>query len=155
MVDGDHGHPRIPLADLDLDSRFRERGIDRGVDGDRVVRVGRATKGIIHINCQSCLYPRTFRGDLDSLARNIDDDAQPPVLSSLGDEIGRQELRDRGGQIDAVDKDVDWAPANTRLISHSLLMGLSADTGLTIEHLRERSSLGGLSHVPLDDVLAR
>lgn len=45
--------------------------------------------------------------DLNSLARNVDDDAQPPVLSSLGDEIGRQELGDRGGQVDAVDKDVD------------------------------------------------
>jgi hypothetical protein len=57
MVDGDHGHPRVPLTDLDLDSRFRERGVDRGIDGDRVVRVGSAAKRIIHINCQSCLYP--------------------------------------------------------------------------------------------------
>jgi hypothetical protein len=45
--------------------------------------------------------------DLNSLARNVDDNAQPPILSSLGDEIGRQELGDRGGQVDAVDKDVN------------------------------------------------
>jgi hypothetical protein len=53
MVDGDHGHPRVPLTDLDLDSRFRERGVDRGIDGDRVVRVGSAARGNTHVNCWS------------------------------------------------------------------------------------------------------
>jgi hypothetical protein len=53
VVDSDHGHSRVPLADLDLNSRFRERGVDRGVDGDRVVRVGSAAKRIIRVNCQS------------------------------------------------------------------------------------------------------
>jgi hypothetical protein len=107
VVDRDHGHPRVSLTDLDLDGRFRERGVDRGVDGDRVVRVGSAAERIIHVNSVSRSYSIMSRGGLNSLARNVDDDAQPPVLSSLGDEIGRQELGDRGGQVDAVDKDVD------------------------------------------------
>jgi hypothetical protein len=50
---------------------------------------------------------QSYLEDLNLLARDVDDDAQSPVLSSLGDEIGRQELGDRGGQVDAVDKDVD------------------------------------------------
>jgi hypothetical protein len=75
VVDSDHGHPRVPLTDLDLDGRFRERGVDRGVDGDRVVRVGSAAKRVIHVNCVSCLYSIILKGIVYSLARNVDDDA--------------------------------------------------------------------------------
>lgn len=54
VVDSDHGHPRVTLTDLDLDGGFRERGVHRGIDGDRVVRVGSAAKRINNLNCQSC-----------------------------------------------------------------------------------------------------
>lgn len=123
MVDSDHGHPRVTLTDLDLDGRFRERGVDRGVDGDRVVRVGSAAKRIVHINYQSCCHP-IILVDLNSLARDVDDDAQPPVLSSLGDEIGRQELGNGGGQVDAVDKDVDCP---VRQVDVCVSIGISMD----------------------------
>lgn len=42
VVNSDDRHPRVTLADLDLDGRLGERGVDRGVNGNRVVRVGRA-----------------------------------------------------------------------------------------------------------------
>ena len=45
MVDRNDRHPGVTLTDLDLDGRFGERGVDRRVDGDRVVRVGGATSG--------------------------------------------------------------------------------------------------------------
>lgn len=43
MVDSDDRHPRVTVTDLDLDGRLREGSVDRGVDGNRVMRVGRAT----------------------------------------------------------------------------------------------------------------
>lgn len=48
MVDGDDCHPGVTFTDLDLDGRFGERGVYGRVDGDRVVRVGGATKTESH-----------------------------------------------------------------------------------------------------------
>ena len=47
MVDGNNGHSRVSLSNVNFHSRFREGGVDRRVDGNRVVRVGRAVTEVI------------------------------------------------------------------------------------------------------------
>lgn len=48
VVDGDHGHSRVTLSDVNLDRWLWERGVDSRIDRDRIVRVGGASRKISH-----------------------------------------------------------------------------------------------------------
>lgn len=63
------------------------------------------------------------------VAADINNDPQTPVLSGRNNGIPGDKVRDLRGEIDAVDEDV------------------------YVENLREGSALGGLVHIPLDDVV--
>ena len=110
MVDGDDRHPMVTFTDLDLDGRFGERGVYGRVDGDRVVRVGGATKTVSHL--QPSILGNTSAGAWrrrygDSLARNIDDHSQSTFRTLFLDKLVGQEFGNRSGQVNTVDKDVD------------------------------------------------
>jgi hypothetical protein len=66
---------------------------------------------------------------LYSLARDIDDNSESSLVARLGHELGGDEFGDWLREVDTVDKDIN------------------------IDNLLERSTLGSLGHVPLDNVL--
>jgi hypothetical protein len=110
VIDRNDRHPGVTLPNLDLDRRFRERSVDRGVNRDRVVRVGSAANSHRHPSALRVLVRRAARRGLagvNSLAGDIDDDCQSTFGSFLLDEVVGQELGNGGGQVDAVDEDVD------------------------------------------------
>jgi hypothetical protein len=74
------------------------------VDGNRVVGVGRITA-------------------------DVDDDAQPAILSLCRDELTSEERRDWCREVDAVDEKVD------------------------IQDLLKRTALGCLRHIPLENII--
>ena len=80
VVDGDDGHPGVTLADLDLDGRLGEGSVDRGVDGDRVVRVGRAIEWHgsccvhqleVRYRCAECVVARTHSHETSTTTLNL------------------------------------------------------------------------------------
>ena len=95
MVDRDDGASLADALGVDLDGRLRERRVDV-VNRDGVVRVGGATRQLGSVD----------GAKISSLARDVDDDGQSSRLAGLREELGRDELRDRLGEVDAVDEDV-------------------------------------------------
>lgn len=90
--------------ELYADGRIRERGIDT-INGYRIERIG-------------------------SVTADVDDDSQPSRLTRRVDLCVREERRDGGREVDAVDEDVD------------------------VEDLLKRPTLGRLCQIPLDDLIS-
>lgn len=84
------------------------------------------------------------------IATDVDDDAEGSLVAVSRDRLGRDERRDLGGQVDAVDENVDWRVET----GSASCVAMEGAYRRTIKDLLERSSLGRLGHVPLDDVLA-
>lgn len=126
MVDGDDGTSLADALGVDFDGGGGEGGVDR-VDGDGVVGVGRAARCGCGVSLPSG-WKGGERGKRDVLARDINDDAQSTISPSLGDEFRSDKLGNRLGEVDAVDENVD------------------------VEDFGEGTALGGLGHIPLDDI---
>lgn len=126
MVDGNDSTSLADALGVDFNGGGGEGGVDR-VDGDGVVRVGRAEEGGF-VSLRSGFFEGKRKKKRDALARDIDDNAQSTISSSFGDEFRSDKLGNRLGEVDAVDENVD------------------------IEDFGEWAALGGFGHVPLDDV---
>lgn len=76
------------------------------------------------------IFTQERREKRDVLARNINDNAQSTIGSSLGDEFRSDKLGNWLGEVDAVDENVD------------------------VEDLGKGAALGRLGHIPLDDIFS-
>jgi len=118
MIDRDDCTSLSYALGVNLDGWFGEGSVDV-INWNRVVGVGSTAHQLV-----LRIYAK-----LSLLARNINDHCESSAVACFCHEFGSDELGNRLGEVDTVDKDIN------------------------VDDLLERSSLGSLLHIPLDNVV--